>query len=275
MQARVVWQLLPGYSLRNTQSEGTYLMMMLVVFLIIVAHMSLVWLWYKITNNPSVVDVGWASGLTLSGLIYLSQSPLTIRTIILGSALLIWGMRLGGYLWWTRIRKKLVDKRYMVLSQSWTIKKSLGFFINFQLQGLLIFIVSISWYFISLSPAKNISPMDLVGLVLFIVALILESLADLQLQRFKKNHPGEVCNQKLWRFSRHPNCFYEWVIWCTFALFALATPYGLFSLASPLTLYVMMVYITIPLTEGESLKSRGQAYLKYQAKTPKFFPKII
>lgn len=236
--------------------------------------MSLIWLWYRVTNNPSVVDVGWASGLTLSGLIYLSQHALSIRTVILGTALLMWGFRLGGYLWWTRIRQKKVDKRYMALSHAWTIKKPLGFFINFQLQGLFIFIVSISWYFISLNPAKNINLLELAGLIFFIFALSLESLADIQLQQFKKSQPGQVCNQKLWRFSRHPNCFFEWLIWCSFTLFALSTSDGVLSLFSPLALYAIMVFITIPVTERESVKSRGKAYLEYQSRTPKFFPKI-
>ncbi len=236
--------------------------------------MSLIWLWYRITNNPSVVDVGWASGLTLSGLIYLSQSPLSIRTVILGTALLMWGLRLGGYLWWARIRQKHVDKRYTALSNSWTIKKPLGFFINFQLQGLFIFIVSICWYFISLSTAKNITFVDIAALIFFIFALGLESLADFQLQQFKKSHPGQVCNQKLWRFSRHPNCFFEWLIWCSFTFFALPSPYGVLSLFSPLALYVIMVFITIPVTERESVKARGQDYIEYQSTTPQFFPKI-
>ncbi len=249
------------------------MIIMVVVLLLIITHMSLIWVWYRVTNNPSVVDVGWASGLTLSGLIYLSQLALSMRTVVLATALLMWGIRLGGYLWWTRIRQKEVDKRYLALSQSWTIKKPLGFFINFQLQGLFIFIVSISWYFISLSPAKNINFLDMTALIFFVFALSLESLADAQLQRFKKNHPGQVCNQKLWSLSRHPNCFFEWIIWCSFTLFALSEPYGVLSLFSPLALYVIMVFITIPVTERESVKSKGEAYLEYQSRTPQFFPK--
>jgi steroid 5-alpha reductase family enzyme len=228
---------------------------MVVVLLVIVSHMSLIWLWYRITNNPSVVDVGWASGLTISGLVYLSQHALSMRTLVLGMALLMWGVRLGGYLWWTRIRQKHVDKRYTALSQSWNTKKPLGFFINFQLQGVFIFIVSVSWYFIALSPSNTINLIDWVGIVCFIIALSLESLADLQLQRFKKAYPGQVCNHKLWRFSRHPNCFFEWLIWCSFTLFAISSPYGALSLISPLALYLIMVFITIPITERESIKS--------------------
>lgn len=250
------------------------MMIMLLVVLVIIAHMSLIWIWYRLTNNPSVVDVGWASGLTLSGLIYLNQNPLSIRTVVLSIALLMWGIRLGVYLWWTRIRPKHVDKRYMALSHSWNVKKPLGFFINFQLQGVFIFIVSVSWYFISLNPEKNINLIDLTGLIFFMIVLCLESLADIQLQRFKKNHPGQVCNQNLWRFSRHPNYFFEWLVWCSFTIFAMSSPYGVLSIISPLALYLIMAFITIPITERESIKSRGQNYIEYQSKTPKFFPKI-
>lgn len=248
------------------------MMIISIVLLANIAHMSLIWLWYRITDNPSVVDVGWASGLTLSGIIYLSQHGLSVRTIVLGTALIMWGLRLGGYLWWTRIRHHHMDKRYKALSDSWTIKKSVGFFINFQLQGIFIFIVSISWYFIALNPDTHMNLVDLTGLVCVIFALGLESLADIQLQQFRGKYPGQVCNQKLWRFSRHPNCFFDWLVWCSFTIFAVSTPYGMLSFISPLALYVIMVFITIPITERESIKSRGRDYVEYQLITPQFFP---
>jgi len=245
-------------------------MIIALVMLIIVIHMSAVWLWYKIINNPSVVDVGWASGITLSGLLYICAQQLSWRTIILAGALLLWGLRLGGYLWWTRIRKKHVDKRYISLSSTWNIKQSWGFFINFQFQGVLIFIVSLSWYFIA-QGANKFTIIELIALIIFIISLVLEALADWQLSAFKKNNPGQVCNQGLWRYSRHPNCFFEWLVWCSFALLAISAPYGFLAFISPLALYVIMVYLTIPITEQESLRSRGEKYAQYQLITPKFF----
>jgi len=235
--------------------------------------MCVIWLWYRYSNNPSVVDVGWASGLTLSGLIYLNQQDLSLRTSILSLVLLIWGLRLGGYLWWTRIRCKHIDKRYTALSDSWKIDKPLGFFINFQLQGVFIFIVSISWYFTSLSTAKNINILDIFGLAIFTTALILETMADHQLQQFKKEFPGQVCNRKLWSLSRHPNYFFEWLIWCSFCLFAFSSTYGMLAILSPLTLYLIMHFLTIPITESQSIKSRKECYISYQTTTSEFFPR--
>lgn len=249
-------------------------MIALIVFAMMMLYMCAVWLWYRLTNNPSVVDVAWAIGLMISGFTYLTQQQLSFRTIVLSLALMLWGIRLGGYLWWTRVRIKQVDKRYHTLSDTWKIKKSLGFFINFQLQGVFIFIVSLSWYFIALNPKSYFNHVELLALVLFVIALGLESLADIQLTQFKKMFPGKVCDQKLWRLSRHPNCFFEWLVWCAFSLFALSSPYGVWGLISPLALYLIMIFLTLPITENESIKSRGQDYLNYQQMTPKFFPKI-
>lgn len=236
--------------------------------------MSLIWIWYKLTNNPSVVDVGWASCLTMCGCIYLYTNHLNLRTILLGSLLLLWGLRLGGYLYWTRIRNKQIDKRYNAISEDWKKNIDLRFFINFQLQGIFVFLVSISWYFISISNSDSVSLFDCIGILVFVCALILESISDLQLQNFKKQNPGKVCNTKLWRFSRHPNCLFEWIVWCSFASLGIASHYGILSLISPITLYCIMVYLTIPITEAESIKSRGSNYINYQKVTPKFFLKL-
>lgn len=248
-------------------------MIIFLVAAIIFLHTCLVWLWYRYTNNPSVVDVGWASGLTIAGLVYLNDAGWTFRTVVLGLALLIWGVRLGGYLWYTRIRHKEIDKRYIALSDNWKIAKPLGFFINFQLQGIFILIISFSWYFTSIRPATSLSVLDIIGLVVFVIALLLEIAADAQLTRFRKQYPGQVCNQNLWQYSRHPNYFFEWLVWCAFALFAFSLPYGWLSIISPLTLYFIMTRLTAPLTEQGSIKSRGEAYIQYQKVTPMFFPK--
>lgn len=249
-------------------------MIILFVIMIIFLHTCLVWLWYRCTNNPSVVDVGWASGLTLSGLIYLNHAEWTLRSLVLGFALIIWGVRLGGYLWYARIRHKQVDKRYTKLSENWKIAKALGFFLNFQLQAILIFIISIPWYFSSLKTQSSLSLLDIFGLFIFTIAIILETISDLQLTNFKKNFPGRVCDQKLWRYCRHPNYFFEWLVWCAFDLFALSLPYGWISVISPLTLYFLMTRITAPLTEQGSIQSKGEQYIQYQKVTPMFFPKL-
>lgn len=256
------------------QDEEVNLMIILLVLAFLVCHMCLIWIWYRVTNNPSVVDVGWASALTLSGLIYLAYPGLNFRQSILALLLVVWGVRLGGYLWWTRIRHKIVDKRYLTLSNDWKIAKPLGFFLNFQLQGILALLISSVWYFAAQVKGSSLSWIDWLALGWFLIALALETVADHQLQQFKKSNPGQVCNVKLWAYSRHPNYFFEWLIWCAFTLFALQTPLGWIAVISPITLYLIMTQLTAPLTEKGSLESRGKRYEEYQKVTPLFFPKF-
>lgn len=250
-------------------------MIFLLALSVMFLHMLLIWVWYLYRGNPSVVDVGWASGLTLIGFLYLYSQPLSYRSNSLSLLLLLWGGRLGLYLWLTRIRRGKIDQRYISLSEKWKMNKPLGFLLNFQLQGLLILIISLPWYFVSISDAQHLKWLDYFAIFLALISIILESIADRQLQKFKKQHSGKLCNTGLWGLSRHPNYFFEWLTWCSFAIFAFATTNGWLASISPLLLYVIMTRVTGPMTEAQSIKSKGNAYLEYQQNTPMFFPKLF
>ena len=247
--------------------------MLLIVFLSLVSLMSAVWIVYRVLQNPSVVDVAWPIGLMIAGLLYLrSAEPMTLRIDIISVLLVIWGMRLAGYLYLSRIRKNHIDKRYQALSDTWRIAKPLGFFLNFQLQGLLIFIISISFFFASVDQPPTMSNVDFLAICITIIGIIGESIADMQLQFFKKTHQQAVCNVGLWRYSRHPNYFFDWLTWCGFALFGFHHAIGYLSVLSPVCLYIIFTRITGPMTELGSIESRGIAYKAYQKITPMFFP---
>lgn len=243
---------------------------MVIIYLFL--QMSVMWGLYRILKNPSVVDVSWSLGLMVTGLIYLSAIPLSFRTLIISGLLVLWALRLAIYLWYTRIRKKHVDKRYLELSSNWKITPSVGFFLNFQLQGLLILIISSVFFIISKSELSHITAIDFIAFCIIALGIIGETLADTQLQRFKTHHQGEVCNVGLWNYSRHPNYFFDWLSWMGFALLSVQSPLGYFSFLSPLMLYVIFTRMTGPLTERGSIQSRGQKYLDYQKQTAMFFP---
>jgi steroid 5-alpha reductase family enzyme len=107
------------------------------------------------------------------------------------------------------------------------------------------------------------------------LALIGEAVADAQLAAFKRtpHAPGEVCQRGLWNYSRHPNYFFEWLIWVAWALFALASPYGWLAVACPLLMFYFLFRVTgIPATEAQALRSKGEAYRAYQRSTSAFVP---
>ncbi len=236
--------------------------------------MSLIWVIYKLLKNPSVIDVSWSLGLMTAGLIFLWSQSITLRNAIISTLLILWSLRLAAYLCFTRIRKKHIDKRYIELSNTWKINKSLGFFLNFQLQGLLIFIISLVFFFISNFKTNSLSFIDIIACIVVTLGIIGESLADIQLQQFKSVHKRQVCNVGLWAYSRHPNYFFDWLTWCGFTLFSLRSNYGYFGVISVWLLYFIFNYITGPMTERGSIQSRGQAYMDYQKTTPMFFLKF-
>lgn len=242
------------------------------VFFYLILQMSVVWLIYRLLKNPSVVDASWSIGLMISGLIYLGTAPLILRHVVVGVLLVLWALRLAGYLWYTRIAQGHKDKRYTQLSSHWKINQSLGFFLNFQLQGLLIFIISFVFYLISNSTNPNLSLIDWIASGFVLIGIIGETQADLQLYRFKRRQEGAVCNTGLWNYSRHPNYFFDWLTWFGFTLFALQAHNGYLGLISLLVLYLIFTQITGPLTERGSVQSRGQQYKDYQKHTSMFFP---
>lgn len=244
----------------------------ILVYFYLISQMSFVWLLYRASKNPSVVDVSWSIGLMVAGLIYINDQPFKLRLLVLGGLLVLWAMRLAGYLWLTRIRKGHVDKRYLQLSSNWKIAKSLGFFLNFQLQGIFILIISSVFLFAARNSPDQLSLLDYAGCLLAISGIAGESISDIQLYRFRNKNSGKVCDVGMWKYSRHPNYFFELMVWCGFALFAWQAANGWIGFIAPAWLYVIFTKMTIPVTERVSIKSKGQAYIDYQAQTSMIFP---
>jgi steroid 5-alpha reductase family enzyme len=108
-----------------------------------------------------------------------------------------------------------------------------------------------------------------------LVAVAGEAIADAQLASFKRNpgDEGRVCDTGLWRYSRHPNYFFEWLVWVAYFVFALASPWGWIAAIGPASILFLLLRITgIPLTEQQAVRSKGDAYRRYQQTTSAFVP---
>lgn len=251
--------------------DGVIMSILLIAGIYLFVQMHVVWLVYRYSNNPSVVDVSWSIGIMIAGLIMLLNNPVNHRSLFIMFLLVAWALRLAGYLWFTRIRKGIVDKRYTDLSKNWSMSKALGFYFNFLFQGMLMLVIALPFLF---AYHVEFVWLDWVAGFLVVTGLLNESYADYQLHEFIKRKTGGVCQVGLWRFSRHPNYFFEWLIWVGFALFGYQHALGCISFISPLVLYFIMTRLTIPITEKGSIESKGQQYLDYQKSVPMFFPKL-
>ena len=152
---------------------------------------------------------------------------------------------------------------------------SLDFFWFFQAQALAAVVFSTPALIAAVNREPRIASLEIVALLLWAVALTGEALADRQLERFKAraSSRGRTCREGLWRYSRHPNYFFEWLIWVAYALFALASPGGALALTAPaLMLYLLFRVTGIPATEAQAIRSKGDDYRRYQATTSVFVP---
>ena len=149
------------------------------------------------------------------------------------------------------------------------------FLVFFEMQALLVAIFSLPFLFAASNPAPGLNWIEITGLLVAALALGGEAIADRQMQRFKADpaHRGEVCQAGLWFYSRHPNYFFESMVWWGFFLAALGSPYGWISVLCPLFILYFLLKVTgIPLTEEYAVKSKGDAYREYQRTTSAFVP---
>jgi steroid 5-alpha reductase family enzyme len=117
--------------------------------------------------------------------------------------------------------------------------------------------------------------LEIAGAAIWLLALAGESLADYQLKQFKAGRAGtgRVCQVGLWRYSRHPNYFFEWLIWVAFFVFALGSPWGWLTIYCPALMLFFLIKVTgIPMTEELAVKTKGEEYIQYQRTTSGFVP---
>jgi steroid 5-alpha reductase family enzyme len=231
----------------------------------------------KAKNNFSTVDAIWALSFVATGLLYaLMGQGEGHRKILMLIVVGIWGIRLGLHLA-RRIMQHhpAEDGRYLVLRERYQKAGGVnrGFFWFFQYQAWSVVLLSAPFAVMALNPEPAITVLEWVGFMTVLIAWSGESIADAQMVQFRKNHPGKTCNVGLWRYSRHPNYFFESLIWFGFFTMALASPYGVVTVYCPLLILFLLLKVTgVPMAEAQSLKSRGEEYRSYQARTSKFIP---
>lgn len=244
-------------------------------FVAVMAIMVGVWVHYLINKRVSVVDIGWGLSFFAIGLfLFVMNSESWLLRLPLAVMVLVWSGRLTLHLL-ARFGTRRDDARYALLLERWGQGLlDLKILMFFTFQGIVLLFLSLPFYLVVASGATELTPLHPFSILLFGFALWGETLADRQLASFKKTHSGEeVCDRGLWRYSRHPNYFFEWCIWISFALYAWPSPGGWLALLSPVTMFVLLTRISgIPPAEEAALKHYGESYRSYQRRTSAFFP---
>ncbi|MES1195348.1 MAG: DUF1295 domain-containing protein [Steroidobacter sp.] len=244
---------------------------------VVVIVMTLLWIMGVRIHNFSYVDLGWSFNFALLALVdgMMGEGDVTRRWLIC-SMYALWSLRLAWHLA-ARIVGQPEEGRYVQLRAEWGTSGNLNFrfFAFFQFQALLNVLLSIPLLVAAANSAARMSMLEYMGILIWLIGLLGESIADQQLKSFKRdsNNKSKVCDTGLWGWSRHPNYFFEWTIWIGYATFALASPYGWLALPLPLLMLHFLLNVTgIKTTEEQALRSKGEAYARYQRTVSAFIP---
>lgn len=249
---------------------------------ILAAMMSTAWAVQKRTAQSGWADVFWSYaigiGAVIVTLIPASGSPIARRWLVT-AMVLFWSVRLGWHIMARTFSATYEDPRYADLRRQWGAKFQMRLFLFLQIQALCGLGLVVTAFAAAHRPGPALSIADDAGLALLILSVIGEAVSDAQLRAFaadKANH-GKVCDKGLWSWSRHPNYFFEWLGWLAYPIIAIDLAggwwQGWLSLIGPAMMYWLLVYASgIPPLEQHMLRSRGDAFKTYQARTSAFFP---
>ncbi|HWA24221.1 MAG TPA: DUF1295 domain-containing protein [Lacunisphaera sp.] len=228
-------------------------------------------------DNYGFVDVAWSYAFALLAAGYAAAgNGWAPRRVLLAGLVGAWSLRLGTHL----LRRvaahhPVEDGRYVQLRKDWAGRfgpKMAGFF---QLQAGSVVLLGLGFLSPMMNPTPGFHWLEFAGAGLWLVAIAGEALADAQLAAFKRDpaNRGRVCAAGLWRLSRHPNYFCEWLVWVAYFVLALASPGGWVAALGPASILYLLLRVTgIPLTEEQAVRSKGDAYRRYQQTTNAFVP---
>jgi len=242
---------------------------------IVLVLFTLVWVVQLSTKNAAIVDTIWSISFPILALTYfLMANEYQPRQFLIVGIVCFWGFRLAIHLY-ARTIGHPEDVRYTALRKEWGEKQNILMLRFFYFQAILALILSLPFALIMINKTRALSIFEIIGAGLWVIAFIGESVADSQLKNFKKDpsNKGKVCDNGLWYYSRHPNYFFEWLIWVAFFIIALGSAYGYLSIICPILMYVFLTKVTgIKYTEDQMVKSRGQLFIDYQNTTSSFIP---
>jgi steroid 5-alpha reductase family enzyme len=232
------------------------------------------WLVERRKRNPAIADILWAACVSAAALYFgLVASGSLLSRLLVAMMGGIGGFRLFMHL----LQRMLVespDARHRALrAQSKdTGARMFGYFIVKAVSAALF---AVPLYVAAQNPHDQATLWTWLAAGVYSIGLAGEAYSDIQLATFRDQprNAGRTCRSGLWRYSRHPNYFFAFVHWCSYALLAVGLPWPVWSLAliAPAATAII-AFRRIPRIEAEAVLTRGDGYRAYQKTTSAFVP---
>lgn len=235
------------------------------------------WAIQRMTGASGWIDTIWSAAVGLGGMAaaVFATGDSGRRTAVF-LVIAVWSLRLGSHIA-VRTHGAGEDPRYEKLIEEWGAAASLRLWLFLQVQATAAFVLVLAVYLAAASAEPFPRFVDLLAITIAVVAVAGEAISDRQLSAFRKTPEAKtgVMELGLWRYSRHPNYFFEWLFWCAWPLMAIGLPLGWswLSLLAPFQMYWLLVHVSgIPPLEQHMLASRGENFRALQARVNAFFP---
>jgi len=244
------------------------------------ALMACAWVVQQRTGNSGWVDAIWTFSVGLVGVVAslwpFAPASLPARQIMVAALVAVWALRLGLHIA-VRSAGGQDDPRYADYARQWGDAAPRKMFVFLQQQALGSLPLVLAIFLAAHVPIATLCAQDFLGATILAVSIVGEAIADAQLKRFRSSPAsrGKVCDEGLWRWSRHPNYFFQWLGWLAYPVIAIAPghPFGFAALLAPLFMFCILNYVTgVPPLEAQMARSRGEAWRAYVARTSRFFP---
>ena len=251
------------------------------------------------TGRMSYVDIGWPWGVALIGLItYCQINTITLSKTLVITAYILIGSRmgLGALKMWSMGLLKKEFPRYEYQKIRWEKSNKTNTGLAMQVEALSQGLANASFlaipiFLISASPLTQLSTIEIIGFAIFILSIVLETVADYQKLSFlremkRQNKQNMVCDIGLWKYTRHPNYFAEWMVWNGLIIASIPSFLALFEsevlwiwaligialLYTSRIMYITLVYLTGAVPSEHYSAQKRPAYKSYQQSTNIFFP---
>ncbi len=242
-----------------------------------VAASTLVWAVSLAVRDAGIADVFWGPGFVVLGCWYIWSADTSPgwRGWLVTALAALWAIRLALHIGARNIGQgedfRYREWREQAGASFWWV----SFFKVFLLQGITLWVVSSPLLLAHGDVGSRAAAIDVIGLALFAVGLVIETVADLQLARFKADPTkrGKVLDTGLWSRSRHPNYFGEAVLWWGIGLLAVPTG-GWLAVIGPALLSFLLVEVSgVAMLDGAMIERRP-GYSEYVRNTPAFVPRL-
>lgn len=236
-------------------------------------YVTIAFMVYLRIHRLDIADVAWGGIFIVAAVVSYALGVAGMLQLVTTALVCIWGCRLSYHIL-VRLRRAPEDARYVAMRAGWKGRGQLNAYVRvFLAQGILGLVVALVVIVVNLSDVSSVSALTYLGIIVWSIGFIFESVGDAQLKKHLRNprNRGVLMTTGLWRYTRHPNYFGEAVQWWGIWIIALGAPYGWLTVVSPLTITYLLLFVSgVPLAEKRLSERKG--WDTYRRRTSPFLP---